>query len=584
MTHPTDTPDAASPSETKPVILLVDDDEQVLAAFGRDVRKRYRKDFRILSSDSPEEALETLTELGRRGTPIAMVIADQRMPGMTGVELLERAKQDHPQSKRLLLTAYADTEAAIRAINEVRLDYYLMKPWDPPEERVYPVVDGLLDDWRLDFRPPFRGIRVLGYQWSPQSHEIKDFLARNLVPYRFVDVEARSSVENEVGGSESGSGNGNGSGDRIRELADRPEDLPAVVLEDGNLLRRPSLAELAMSIGLRTEVACDLWDVVIIGAGPAGLAAAVYGASEGLRTLLIERRAPGGQAGTSSRIENYLGFPNGLSGSELTHRAISQARRLGAEFLAPGEVVRLDPGEPVKTISLAGSEEPPIRARAVILATGVDYRKLDEPGIAERTGAGVYYGAAMTEAAACADQDVYIVGGGNSAGQAAMYLSRFAARVRICIRGADLTKSMSAYLIEQIDQTPRIEVLSGTRVVGAGGEGRLESLVLARGDEREEVPAGALYIFIGARPYTDWLGDAVATDPRGFVRTGADLAEEADFRTSWKLERSPLPLETGRPGIFAAGDVRAGAMNRVAAAVGEGAMAIKLVHEYLATV
>ncbi len=518
-----------------------------------------------MGTASADEALEVLAELRERGEPVAMMISDQRMPGLNGIDFLEKARVMHPQAKRLLLTAYADTEVAIQAINDVQLDYYLMKPWDPPEEKVYPVLDELLFDWQLTYRPDFRGLRVVGFQWSPKSHRVKDFLSGNLVPYRWVDVEGDGEA-------------------LLAEHAVERRDLPAVILENGTVLADPALPELATAAGIRSVAAQELYDVVIVGAGPAGLAAAVYGASEGLRTLLIERRAPGGQAGTSSRIENYLGFPTGLSGAELTRRAITQARRLGAEMMSPHEVKRIELADSLKILHVADAD--PIRAKSVVIAAGVDYRKLPATGIEDFTGAGVYYGSAATEAAACQGEEVYIVGGGNSAGQAAMYLSRFASIVHIVIRRPDLSATMSAYLIDQIAATPNIRV-HGRRVVdSARGSDRLEALSLRDLDSEEvtEAPATAMYIFIGAKPYTDWLPDVLLTDPRDFIVTGLDLPKYEAFKTGWKLDRHPMALESSLPGIFAAGDVRAGAMNRVASAVGEGAMAIKLVHDYLGTV
>lgn len=551
-------------AKIKPIMLLVDDDPQVLAAIRRDVR-RYRKEYRVMGAGSADEALEVLEELKQRGEPVAMLISDQRMPRMSGVDFLEKARLLHPQAKRLLLTAYADTEVAIQAINDVRLDYYLMKPWDPPEEKIYPVLDELLFDWQLTFRPDFRGIRVVGFQWSPKSHALKDFLSGNLVPYRWFDVERDGASMLEEHGIDHSA-------------------LPAVIFEDGTILEKPTLNALASQAGISSTAKQDLYDVAIVGAGPAGLAAAVYGASEGLRTLLIERHSPGGQAGTSSRIENYLGFPAGLSGAELTRRALTQARRLGAELLAPQEVQRIEIQQGIKLLHV--SEGEPIRAKSVILSAGVDYRRLEAEGIENFTGAGIYYGSAATEAAACQDGEVYIIGGGNSAGQAAVYLSRFAGRVHIVIRRADLGDTMSAYLIQQIDETPNITVLGRNVVSAARGDDRLASLELLDldSDTTRSVEATALYIFIGARPYTDWLADVLIIDSRGFVVTGPDLSGHDVFRTQWKLDRPPLSLESSQPGIFAAGDMRAGAMNRVASAVGEGSMAVKLVHEYLATV
>lgn len=555
---------SSSTTKTKPIMLLVDDDPQVLAAIRRDVR-RYRKEYRVIGAGSAGEALEVLEELKQQGEPVAMLISDQRMPQMNGVDFLEKARRLHPQAKRLLLTAYADTEVAIQAINDVRLDYYLMKPWDPPEEKIYPVLDELLFDWQLSFRPDFRGMRVVGFQWSPKSHAIKDFLSGNLVPYRWHDVER--------------------DGDSVLEEHDLDHSaLPVVIFEDGTVLEKPTLSDLAGRAGISSTAQQELYDVAIVGAGPAGLAAAVYGASEGLRTLLIERHSPGGQAGTSSRIENYLGFPSGLSGAELTRRALTQARRLGAELLAPQEVQRIEIQEAVKLLHV--SEGEPIHAKSVILSAGVDYRKLEAEGIEDFTGAGIYYGSAATEAAACQDGEVYIIGGGNSAGQAAVYLSRFACNVHIVIRRHSLVDTMSAYLIHQIDDTPNITVHGRTIVSAARGDDRLATLELQDldSDASRSVEATALYIFIGARPYTDWLADLLITDSRGFIVTGPDLTNHDDFKRQWKLERPPLSLESSQPGIIAAGDVRAGAMNRVASAVGEGSMAIKLVHDYLATV
>ena len=549
----------------KPTLMLVDDDPQVLAAIRRDIRRNYHKSYRVVGTDSAEDGLSILEELRGRGEPVAMLISDQRMPGLNGVDFLEKARALHPQAKRLLLTAYADTEVAIQAINDVRLDYYLMKPWDPPEEKVYPVLDELLFDWQSTYRPDFHGLRVVGYQWSPKSHRVKDFLSGNLVPYRWYDVEGDGSKlmgENDL--------------DRSR--------LPAVILEDGEVLQDPELTELAQRAGMPSTAGGELYDVVIVGAGPAGLAAAVYGASEGLRTLLIERRAPGGQAGTSSRIENYLGFPSGLSGAELTRRAITQAKRLGAELMVPQEVTRIEIAGTLKVLHLNNGEA--VRAKSVVIAAGVDYRKLEATGIDDFTGAGIYYGSAATEAAACNGGEVYIVGGGNSAGQAAMHLSRFARTVHIVVRRPDLTATMSAYLIDQIAATPNIVLHGRTVVTAAQGDRRLETLTLEDLDsgETRQASAVAMYIFIGAKPFTDWLADVLISEARGFIETGLDLHKRDVFKTSWKLDRNPFALESSQPGIFAAGDIRAGAMNRVASAVGEGAMAIKMVHDYLSTV
>ena len=552
---------------SRPTILLVDDDADVLSAIHRDMRGHYREGFRIRRTTNPNDALELLSDLKQDGEAVAMIVSDQRMPEMDGVNFLEKAMRLHPQAKRLLLTAYSDTEAAIKAINDIDLDYYLLKPWDPPDEKLYPVVDELLDDWENSYRPEFRGLSLIGYQWSPQSHDLKDFLARNLVPYRWFNVETPEGKA------------------RQEESSIEETQLPVVVLESGNVLSKPTTSEVGAELKLGTTPSDELYDVTIIGAGPAGLAAAVYGASEGLRTSLLERRAPGGQAGTSSRIENYLGFPQGLSGSELSRRAVAQATRLGAELMVPQRVEKIETEADVKTLTLEGGQT--LRSRAVVISTGVDYRRLPAEGVDDFTGAGVYYGAAAVEAAACSNQTVYVVGGGNSAGQAAMYLSKFASDVHIIIRKPDLSSSMSAYLVDQIAQTPSITVEGRRQVVGAAGnEGHLASLSIKNLDDEtvEERDAYALYIFIGSRPVTEWLGDTLMVDKRGYILTGLDLQRQESFRKAWKLDRSPLGLESCMPGVFAAGDVRSGAMNRVASAVGEGAMSIKLVHEYLTTV
>jgi len=552
----------------KPIIFSVDDDPQVLRSLRRDLRSEYKGDYRILSTDSAEEALTMLPELKKKGEIVALFISDQRMPQMPGVDFLEQARAFYPKARRVLLTAYSDTDAAIKAINDVQLDYYFMKPWDPPREKLYPVLNDLLEEWQADYRPPFQGIRVVGYQYSPKSHQLKDFLAGNLRPYRWLDYEGSPEAKELLA---------------LHGIERR--DLPAVFLPDGDFLLDPSVQALAGRIGLNPTAQSDLYDVVIIGAGPAGLAAAVYGGSEGLKTLLIEKRAPGGQAGTSSRIENYLGFPKGLSGSELARRALTQAERFGIEFLSPQEVTDIRVDGHYKQLAL--SDGSTVNTRAVIITTGVDYRRLPAAGADDFTGAGVYYGAAMTEAHACRDRQVYIVGGGNSAGQGAVYLSQFARQVTILIRKPDLTSSMSAYLIEQIDKIPNIEVCGRRQIVEVKGEQeRLRRIVVENLEDgsREEADADALFIFIGARPFTDWLDANILRNGKGYIETGKELALHSDFRKIWKLDRDPHLLETCRPGIFAAGDVRAGAMNRVASAVGEGAMAIKYVHEYLAEV
>jgi thioredoxin reductase (NADPH) len=551
----------------RPIIFAVDDDPQVLKAISRDLRQQFRKQYRIMSTDKPQEVLDTLPELKKKGEEVALFLSDQRMPDMLGVEMLEKARQFFPNARKVLLTAYSDIEAAIKAINDVQLDHYLSKPWDPPEEKLYPVVDDLLEAWQMQYVPDFQGIKVIGYQYNPRSHEVKDFLAGNLIPYQWLDIEKNEKAR------------------ELLELHDLQEqDLPAVVFEDLSVEAPAEISAIARKLGMKVEATEPLYDVVIVGAGPAGLAAAVYGGSEGLKTLLVEKRAPGGQAGTSSRIENYLGFPNGLSGSDLTRRAISQAKRLGTEFLSPVEVSGIELQGDYKILQL--SDGSTIKTRSMIITTGVNYRMLEAQGVHDFTGAGVYYGAATTEANACKDQDVYIVGGGNSAGQAAMYLSNFAGGVYILIRKPDLSSSMSQYLIDQISRTPNIHVLGNTEVAEARGEGRLEQLVIKNresGDSRT-VDAGALFVFIGNRPFTDWLASKLIKNEKGFIITGRDLKDHPGFAKLWKLPRAPYLLETSIPGILAAGDVRAGAMNRVASAVGEGAMAIKMVHEYLATV
>ncbi|WP_324675523.1 FAD-dependent oxidoreductase [Hymenobacter sp. GOD-10R] len=546
----------------KPVLLAVDDDPQVLSAIDRDLRSEFRRDYRVIRASSGAEALEIIKELNVRAEPLALVLADQRMPGMEGVELLEKTRTLFPNAKRVLLTAYADTEAAIRAINQAQLDYYLLKPWDPPQQLLYPTLHDLLDAWQATYRPRFQGVRVIGFQWSPLSHEVKDFLAGYMVPFEWLDVETNPDAKA-----------------LLSSTGFETTDLPVIISEDGEALAHPERGAIAAKLGLASHASADLYDVVVVGAGPSGLAAAVYGASEGLKTLLIERNLPGGQAGTSSRIENYLGFPTGVSGSELTHRAWSQAVRLGTEFLAQ-EVTNLCIQDGAyKVLTLANGSE--VRTKAVVLTLGVSYRTLDIPGIDRLSGAGVYYGAARTEARSCDKGDVYIVGGGNSAGQAAMYLAAYARQVYIVIRGETLAASMSAYLIEQISQTPNIEIMSFTEVKEVCGQDHLEELVLSIKGQREVRKARALFVFIGAKPSTEWLDGTVLFDKKGFLLTGRDLVMDPRYPTHWKRPREPYLLETCVPGVFASGDGRAGAMARVASAVGEGSMAIKFVHQYL---
>jgi thioredoxin reductase (NADPH) len=549
----------------KPVLLVVDDDPQVLAAVRRDLRGRYREHYTIVAASSGELAVTTINELKARGDALAMVITDQRMPGIQGAEVLTRAREVYPIARRVLLTAYSDINAAIRAINEAHLDHYLSKPWDPPEERLYPVVDELLYSWRSAYVPEASGLRLVGHQWSPRSHQIKDFLSSNLIPFRWVDVmlggDARTLVEAANLGT---------------------HELPALFFEDGTVLRDPDPRQVAERLGRSLEAASNLYDLVIVGAGPAGLAGAVYGASEGLRTLLLDRHSPGGQAGSSSKIENYLGFPTGVSGSELTRRAITQAQRLGAEFLVPLEVcgVKIDAG--YKRINLSDGRE--IVTRTLMAATGMAYREHPADGIAEFTGAGVYYGACTTEAPAFGGKTVLVVGGGNSAGQGAMYLASYAAEVQIIIRRESLAATMSTYLIEQIAKTANIRVRTCTDLERVEGSGHVERVALRSTTEGLTLEdADAVFVFIGTRPRSDWLPESVLRDPKGFVLTGRELMASDALAPIWKETRQPLLLETSTPGIFAAGDVRSGAMNRVAAAVGEGSMVVRFVHEYLET-
>jgi thioredoxin reductase (NADPH) len=551
----------------QPILFVIDDDLQVLRAIVRDLRDQYRANYRILSTSIVAEALDALKELKNKGETVAMFISDQRMPDMDGVSFLDEAMDIFPAAKRVLLTAYSDTEAAIKAINEVKLDYYLMKPWNPPEEKLYPVINDLLDEWQVGYRPDFKGIRLIGYQFSPKSHNIKEFLAGNLIPYQWLDIERNEEAERLL---------------KLNQV--ELKELPAILFEDGKWMKSPALKDIAAKVGLSATLKYDMYDVVIIGAGPAGLAASVYGASEGLKTLLIERQAPGGQAGTSSKIENYLGFHSGISGAELTRRAVTQATRFGTEFLAQQEVTNICQQDGYKKIRLDDGKE--INTRTIVLATGVEYRRLDKKGVEEFTGAGVYYGAAVTEAASCRDKEVYVLGGGNSAGQAAMYLSKFAKNVYIVIRKDSLVSSMSAYLIDQINGTDNIHLLPNTEIKEALGSSRLEQLVLQHADTNTEETreADALYIFIGSKPCTSWIELDIIKNNKGFIETGRDMLSYDAFHKIWKLDREPYLLETSSHGIFAAGDVRAGAMNRVASAVGEGSMSISFVHKYLAEV
>jgi thioredoxin reductase (NADPH) len=550
----------------KPVILTVDDEPEVLGAIERDLRRKYGKDYQVLRAGSGAAALDALEKLKLRNQPVALFLVDQRMPVMSGVELLERATPLFPEAKRALLTAYADTEAAIKAINDVHLDYYLMKPWDPPDQNLYPVLDDLLDDWRAQYRPTFEGLRLVGHRWSPLSHQLKDYLARNQIPYHWTDVEL------DPEGMKT-----------IESLGVDASDLPVVIFPDGTYLSRPDNASVAAKAGRSTKASLPFYDVIIVGGGPAGLAAAVYGASEGLRTLMIEREAPGGQAGTSSRIENYLGFPSGLSGSDLARRAVTQATRFGAEILTPQEVSQLRVEDPYRIVRLTNGTE--ISCHALMIATGVSYRKLDVPGVEQLTGAGVYYGAALSEAMFYKGEDVYIVGGANSAGQAAMYFALYARSVTMIVRGDSLAKGMSQYLVAQIEQTPNIHMLLNSGVTEVHGKDHLEEITIANSATGEQVtvPAGAMFIFIGAQPRTDWVEGVLERDAMGFILTGPDLLKDGQPIKGWPLKRAPYWLETSVPGVFVAGDVRSRSVKRMATAVGEGSMAVQFIHQYLSS-
>ena len=549
----------------RPTLVAVDDDPQVLRAVTSDLKRRYGEQYRVLAADSGAAGLELARKLRLRNDEVALFLSDQRMPLMSGTEFLVQASEIFPRAKRMLLTAYADTHAAIEAINRADVHYYLLKPWHPPEEKLYPVLDDFLDDWQAHYRPAFDGLRVLAYRWTRDAHTLKNFLARNQVPYRFLDVE--STLEAKQLLADAG-------------LTDAR--LPAVVFQDGGVAPNAEPSHLAERLGLKTHADAEFYDLVIIGAGPAGLAAAVYGASEGLRTLLVERDAPGGQAGESSRIENYLGFPAGISGSELSRRATTQALRFGVDVLCPQEAVSVEvEGLSLRIVFADGSE---VLCHVLLVASGVSYRRLDAPGLLELTGTGVYYGAAATEAPTIEGRDAYVVGGGNSAGQAAMYFSRFARSVTILIRGESLTSSMSQYLIDQIDATANITVRNHTQVVEARGEKGLEQLVIQHNitDATEVVEAAGLFVFIGALPHTEWLDGLVRRDAKGFVLTGPALVGADGELRNWPLERDPYPFETSVPGIFAAGDVRSGSVKRVASGVGEGSVSVSSIHRYLA--
>jgi thioredoxin reductase (NADPH) len=553
----------------KPVILSVDDDVPVLRAIERDLRARYGKDYRVVAASSGTEALEAVRQLTLRGSAIGLFIVDQRMPVMTGIEFLSQAIELQPDAKRVLLTAYADTDVAIRAINEIQLDHYILKPWDPPEDRLYPITDDLLADWSANFRPPFEGLRLMAGRWAPSGHVIRDYLTRNQVPYQWVDPEqddegrrlAISVVESHP------------------EMGEIDASVPFVLFPDGTVLREPATRDIAERLGLQTRAALPFYDMVIVGGGPAGLAAAVYGASEGLKTLLVEREAPGGQAGTTSRIENYLGFPAGLTGGDLARRALAQARRLGAEILSPQDVTGIRREDPYRVVAVADGSE--ISCQTVVVATGVSYRQLELPRAAELAGAGIYYGAATTEAVLYRDAEVGVVGGGNSAGQAAVHLSRYARRVLLIVRSGELS-GMSQYLVDQLSAIPNIELRLNSSVSEVRGETHLAGARITGPEGDEDVDVAALFIFIGQQPRTEWLEGSVLRDRGGFVITGQSLLQDGKAPAGWVLNRAPFLLESSMPGVFCAGDVRQRSVKRIASAVGEGAMAVAFVHQYLA--
>lgn len=552
----------------KPTILTVDDDPEVLRSIERDLRGRYGGRYRILRSESGPAAIEALQQLKVRNDAAALFLADQRMPDMPGLEFLERAREIFPDAKRVLLTAYADTSAAIEAINEVRLDYYLIKPWDPPEEHLYPVLDDLLEDWRAHYRPGFEGIRLVGNRWMPQTHELKEFLGRHQVPFQWLDAEAAETD------------------DEVRRVLDAlgPARLPVVIFPDGWKAEAPEPEAIAKKIGLRTRAQTNFYDFIIVGGGPAGLAAAVYAASEGLKTVLVEREAPGGQAGQSSRIDNYLGFPAGLSGADLARRAVTQALRFGVEMLSPQEAVGLRASGPYRLVRLRDGCE--VSCHAVLIATGLSWRTLNLPGIERLHGRGVYYGAAMTEALSCAEEDVFVVGGANSAGQAAMHFSGFARRVTMLVRAESIEEGMSQYLVEQVRSSPNIAVELDSEVVEAEGGEKLESIRIRNNQTGEvrSVAASSLFIFIGAVPCTGWLRNALELDERGYILAGPYLHREHGRARRWPLDRDPYLLETCMPGVFVAGDTRHGSIKRVASAVGEGSVCVQMVHQYLTSV
>ena len=547
-----------------PFIIIVDDDEQVLRAIQRDVRNKYRNEYRISATDSAIEAVELIKELKLKNETVALFISDQRMPEMEGVTFLEKTKDFFPEAKLILLTAYSDIDAAVRAINNLKLDHYLLKPWNPPEEKLYPIVDDLLDEWQAQYKPDHEGIRIIGFQWSPKSHRLKEFLSGNLIPYLWMDVENDSEAEKYLASTDV-----------------KIDDLPLVILKDGKWLTDPSLPDLAKQIGLQQTASQKMYDVLIIGGGPAGLAASVYGSCEGLKTILVEKSNPGGQASSSARIENYLGFPKGLSGADLTRRAMAQTLRFGTEILTPKTVKSIQIRDGYKITEMTDGSQ--VNSKTVIIATGVEYTKLEIPGLEKFTGAGVYYGAASVEAHACKDEIVYIVGGGNSACQAALHICRYAKEVNIVIRRESITKTAADYLIKNISKTPNINVHTSMEVVAVDGENVLERITLkdVKTGEQRTVPTKALFIYIGAKPGTTWLDSLVLKDGKGYIITGNDLIKEKSFNTYWKLERKPLLPETNVPGIFACGDVRSTAMTGISSAVGEGSMAVRFVRKYL---
>jgi len=553
----------------KPILLSVDDDPDVLRAIERDLRSHYGDRYRVLSSNSPESGLDVLRQLKLRNDGVALLLADQRMPQMDGVNFLSEAMQIYPDAKRALLTAYADTSAAISAINQANIHYFFMKPWDPPQENLYPALDDLLDDWQGSFRPSFEGIRVLGTRWHPRSYELRDFLARNHVPFQWIDIEATANDPETQ---------------RLLAALGDEVSLPVVLFPDGTKLLEGTFTQVAAKVGLRTQAQTDFYDLAIIGGGPAGLAAAVYGASEGLKTVMVEREAPGGQAGLSSRIENYLGFPTGLSGADLARRAVVQAQRFGVEILAPQEVVGMRADGPYRILKLGDGAE--ISCHALMIASGVQWRRMEVPGMDRLQGAGIYYGGGASEAMACKGEIVYIVGGANSAGQAAMHFSKFADKVVMLVRGKSLAATMSQYLIDQIEQTPNIQLWANASISEVHGNARLEEISVHCSDTNkiERVPATSLFIFIGALPRTDWLAGTVERDDKGFILTGPDLIHEGKHPKGWPLERDPYLLETNIPGVFAVGDVRHGSVKRVASGVGEGSVAVQFIHQYLSKV